>query len=81
MDRRIYNILKALLANIDVLDGQLRGVLQSGRIDANEDSIRLLEHLRASCGSALQNVEALERSMQSSAFIIPKDTMDSLEKE
>jgi hypothetical protein len=79
MDPRLQGILKSLLLNIDVLDGQLLSLLRSEQFRANEDCLFLIARIRESCTATLQCVDSLERTCQGSAFIIPPEVLASLE--
>jgi hypothetical protein len=79
MDPRLQGILKSLLLNIDVLDGQILSLLRSEQFRPNEDCIHLVNRIRESCTTTLQCVDSLERAARSNAFVIPPNIMASLE--
>jgi hypothetical protein len=79
MDSRLQGILKSLVLNIEVLDGQIHSLLRSEQFRPNEDCMHLVARIRESCTTTLQCVDSLERAARGNAFVIPPDVMASLE--
>jgi hypothetical protein len=79
VDPRLLGILKSLLLNIDVLDGQILSLLRSEQFRANDECMLLITRIRESCTATLQCVDGLERAARNNAFVIPPNVMASLE--
>lgn len=79
MDHRLQGILRSLLLNIDVLDGQILSLLRSEQFHPDEDCTHLIHRIRESCTSTLQSVDSLERAARGKAFVIPPHIVATLE--
>ena len=75
MDKRLREILELLAQNIRVLDEELHRLTRTDQFTATDQCLPLIDTVRDSCISALQNVQTLERRIQRSSFIIPENLL------
>ena len=79
MDDRLQDILRSLLVNIEVLDNELMRFMRCELFVADGTCPGLIENIRDTCISTLQNIQSLERKLQGNAFIIPANVAATLE--
>ncbi len=61
MNQKLTEILEALLANIKVLNDEVERLSRSGQFSHNAQSLQLIECIRGTCTTSLQNIRTVEQ--------------------
>lgn len=63
MDNKLSHLLEDLLSNIDVLNAEIERFNRSDMFSSSTNSIFLIEKIKDSCASSMQNINTVERKI------------------